>query len=43
MIIKLFSDLILNPSKIFPVSVHADYFHKHIGVTMPTMGIQKVP
>ena len=42
MIIKLFSDLILNPSKIFPVSVHADYFHKHIGVTMLTMGIQKV-
>jgi len=25
-----------------PVSVHADYFHKHIGITMLTMGIQKV-
>lgn len=25
-----------------PVSVHADYFHKHIGVTMLEMGIQKV-
>lgn len=25
-----------------PVSVHADYFHKHIGATMLTMGIQKV-
>ena len=25
-----------------PVSVHADYFHKHIGVTMLTLGIQKV-
>lgn len=25
-----------------PVSVHADYFHKHVGVTMLTLGIQKV-
>lgn len=25
-----------------PVSVHADYFHQHIGVTMLTLGIQKV-
>ena len=25
-----------------PVSVHADYFHKHVGVTMLTFGIQKV-
>ena len=25
-----------------PVSVHADYFHKHIGITMLTLGIQKV-
>ena len=25
-----------------PVSVHADYFHKHIGVTMLTLGIRKV-
>ena len=25
-----------------PVSVHADYFHKHIGSTMLTLGIQKV-
>ena len=25
-----------------PVSVHADYFYKHIGVTMLTLGIQKV-
>ena len=24
-----------------PVSVHADYFHKHIGITMLTLGIQK--
>lgn len=25
-----------------PVSVHADYFHKHVGVTMLTLGIRKV-
>ena len=25
-----------------PVSVHADYFHKHVGATMLTLGIQKV-
>lgn len=25
-----------------PVSVHADYFHKHVGTTMLTLGIQKV-
>ena len=25
-----------------PVSVHADYFHKNIGITMLTLGIQKV-
>jgi len=25
-----------------PVSVHADCFHKHVGVTMLTLGIQKV-
>jgi len=25
-----------------PVAVHADYFHRHIGITMLTMGIQKV-
>ena len=25
-----------------PVSVHADYFHKHVGITMLTLGIQKV-
>lgn len=25
-----------------PVSVHADFFHKHVGITMLTMGIQKV-
>lgn len=25
-----------------PVSVHADYFHKHIGVTMLKMGMEKV-
>ena len=25
-----------------PVSVHADYFHQHVGVTMLTLGIQKV-
>ena len=25
-----------------PVSVHADYFHRHVGVTMLTLGIQKV-
>lgn len=25
-----------------PVSVHADYFHKHIGVSMLTLGIEKV-
>ena len=25
-----------------PVSVHADYFHKHVGVTMLTLGIQRV-
>ena len=25
-----------------PVSVHADYFHKHIGITMLNLGIQKV-
>ncbi|MBQ6997125.1 MAG: N-acetyltransferase [Oscillospiraceae bacterium] len=25
-----------------PVSVHADYFHQHIGITMLTLGIQKV-
>ena len=25
-----------------PVSVHADYFHKHVGVTMLKLGIQKV-
>ena len=25
-----------------PVAVHADYFHKHIGPTMLTLGIQKV-
>ena len=25
-----------------PVSVHADYFHKHIGITMLTLGIEKV-
>lgn len=25
-----------------PVSVHADYFHRHIGSTMLTLGIQKV-
>ena len=25
-----------------PVSVHADYFHKNVGVTMLTLGIQKV-
>ena len=25
-----------------PVSVHADYFHKHVGVTMLTLGLQKV-
>lgn len=25
-----------------PVSVHADFFHKHVGVTMLTLGIQKV-
>lgn len=25
-----------------PVSVHADYFHKHVGITMLSLGIQKV-
>ena len=25
-----------------PVSVHADYFHKHVGITMLTLGIRKV-
>lgn len=25
-----------------PVSVHADYFHKHVGITMLTLGVQKV-
>lgn len=25
-----------------PVSVHADYFHQHVGVTMLKLGIQKV-
>lgn len=25
-----------------PVSVHADYFHKHVGVTMLSLGIRKV-
>lgn len=25
-----------------PVSVHADYFHQHVGATMLTLGIQKV-
>ncbi len=25
-----------------PVSVHADYFHKHVGITMLTAGIEKV-
>lgn len=25
-----------------PVSVHADYFHQHIGITMLTLGINKV-
>lgn len=25
-----------------PVSVHADYFHKHVGDTMLNLGIQKV-
>ena len=25
-----------------PVSVHADYFHQHIGTTMLTLGIQRV-
>ena len=25
-----------------PVSVHADYFHKHVGVTMLTLGMEKV-
>lgn len=25
-----------------PVSVHADHFHRHIGITMLTMGIRKV-
>ncbi|MBQ9122723.1 MAG: N-acetyltransferase [Lachnospiraceae bacterium] len=25
-----------------PVSVHADYFHQHVGITMLTLGIEKV-
>jgi len=25
-----------------PVSVHADYFHKHIGITMLKLGIEEV-